>query len=170
MTNHVPGCSCWRALPEEHRGPWNEVNAVMMPSTPERRERVLIVEDERSTARLLEFILRKEGYEVAVASDGEQALCLADDFAPDAILLDLQLPGLSGVEVLSQIRQDRTRRQPAVIILTGTSFEIRPEETLLAGAQARCTKPIAPSTLIRKLREVRGLVAEGGAACLQGAC
>ena len=72
---------------------------------------------------------------MAIATDGEQALCLADDFAPDTILLDLQLPGLSGVEVLSHIRQDRTRHQPAVIILTGTSFEIEPEEALLAGAQ-----------------------------------
>ena len=143
----------------------------MMTNNPDRRTRVLIVEDERSTSRLLEFILRKEGYETAVAADGDQALALAAAFGPDTILLDLQLPGLSGAEVLHRIRQDCTQRQPAVIILSGTCFEIEPEEAALAGRRPAAPNRFAPSTLLRKLREVLAMrIGEGGAACLQGAC
>lgn len=144
----------------------------MHPIRPTDRPRVLVVEDERSTARLLEYVLRKAGYDVAVAGDGIQAVHLVDAFRPVTMLLDLQLPGLSGIEVLSRIRQAPDRHQPAVIILSGTSFEIAPEQALLAGAQAHCTKPIAPSTLIRKLREVASpnaaavVLNGGGDSCL----
>jgi DNA-binding response OmpR family regulator len=120
----------------------------------QRPARVLVVDDERQTARLLEFILSKEGYRVARAADGPQALTAAGDFHPDAVLLDLQLPGLSGLEVLRRLRADPANAGLVVLVLTASSFEVPPAEVLHAGADSHCTKPIAPSTLLRKLREL----------------
>jgi response regulator receiver domain-containing protein len=68
---------------------------------------VLVVDDERHIARFLEFVLKKAGYEVAVAHNGEQALAAVDGFEPDAVLLDLVLPGISGLEVLKRLRSDK---------------------------------------------------------------
>ncbi len=135
-----------------------------------RRARVLVVEDERQTARLLEFILNKEGYLVARAADGPQALAAAEAFRPDALLLDLQLPGLSGLEVLRRLRADPARAGLVVLVLTASSFEVPPAAVLEAGADSHCTKPIAPSTLLRKLQELRvparvAAVPRGGEAC-----
>jgi DNA-binding response OmpR family regulator len=119
-----------------------------------RPARVLVVEDERQTARLLQFILRKEGYQVAHAADGLQALEAANSFLPDAVLLDLQLPGLSGLEVLRHLRAEPIHAKLVVLVLTASSFEVPPAAVLDAGANSHCTKPIAPSTLLRKLREL----------------
>jgi DNA-binding response OmpR family regulator len=119
-----------------------------------RPARILIVEDERQTARLLEFILSRDGYRVARAADGPHALAAAGEFRPDAVLLDLQLPGLSGLEVLRRLRAEPERAGLIVLVLTASSFEVPPSEVLEAGADAHCTKPIAPSTLLRKLREL----------------
>lgn len=126
----------------------------MTTTATTRASRVLIVEDERQTARLLEFVLNKAGYEVAKAPDGLQALALTRDFLPDAILLDLQLPGLSGLDVLRAARADSQRGDIVVIVLTGSSYEKPASDVLDAGANAHCTKPIAPSTLLKKLHDL----------------
>ena len=142
------------------------------PTCPPRPSRVLVVvEDERQTARLMEFILTKEGYQVERAADGPQALDAAPAFRPDAVLLDLQLPGLSGLEVLRRLRADPANAGLVVLVLTASSFEVPPAAAVLeAGADAHCTKPIAPSTLLRKLRELNVPVRveaalPGGASC-----
>lgn len=142
----------------------------MNSTCPPRPSRVLVVEDERQTARLMEFILTKEGYQVQRAADGPQALDAAPAFRPDAVLLDLQLPGLSGLEVLRRLRADPANARLVVLVLTASSFEVPPAAVLEAGADAHCTKPIAPSTLLRKLRELNVPVRvepalPGGAAC-----
>jgi DNA-binding response OmpR family regulator len=119
-----------------------------------RPARILVVEDERQTARLLEFILGREGYRVARAADGPHALAAAGEFRPDAVLLDLQLPGLSGLEVLRRLRAAPDHAGLVVLVLTASSFEVAPAAVLEAGADSCCTKPIAPTTLLRKLREL----------------
>jgi two-component system phosphate regulon response regulator PhoB len=112
-----------------------------------------VVEDERHIARFLEFILRKEGYQVTVAADGEQALASLDRAKPDAMLLDLVLPGMSGLDVLRRLRSDRRNSDLVVLVLTARAFEDTPEEVIQAGADSHCTKPIAPSTLLRRLMD-----------------
>lgn len=119
-----------------------------------RASRVLIVEDEPSTARLLSFMLAKQGYEVRTASDGRQALTQIEETLPDAVLLDLQIPEVSGLEVLRQLRGDVRFTGLVVIVLTASSFEEASPSIMQAGASAHCTKPIAPSTLVRRLREL----------------
>jgi DNA-binding response OmpR family regulator len=118
-----------------------------------RQARLLIVEDERHTARFLEFVLRKEGYQVVLAANGEQALATLDSIKPDAILLDLVLPGISGLDVIRSVRSDLNYRELVVVVLTARSFEDTPEEIIQAGADSHCAKSTAPSTLVKKLRD-----------------
>ena len=119
----------------------------------ERACRVLVVEDERHIARLLDHILTKEGYEVEVAHDAESALETIESFEPDALLLDIGLPGISGLDFLRQIRLDSRWARLAVLVLSAHWFEHDDPSIADAGATAQCPKPIAPSKLLRKLRE-----------------
>src|SRR5437868_6308069 len=116
-----------------------------------RPARILVVDDERHITRLIEFMLKREGYEIYVAHDGAHALVAAAEFMPDALLLDMVMPGLSGADVLRHLRADRRYDQLVVIVLTGHSFDEAPNGLAEAGASFYCVKPIAPSSLIRKL-------------------
>ena len=115
---------------------------------------VLVVEDERHIASFLEFVLKRAGYEVAVVYDGEQALAAVEVFAPDAMLLDLMLPGLTGLEVLKRLRADPRYASLVIMVLSGRSFGDVPAEVMEAGADEYCTKPIGPSTLLKKLADL----------------
>ncbi len=116
-----------------------------------RPTRILVVEDERHIARLLEFVLRRAGYETAVSHSAEQALVEIEKCPPDALVLDLVLPGMSGLELLRLIRSPAYRCACAVVVLSSHWLE-RADATLIeAGATAQCSKPIAPSSLLRKL-------------------
>jgi DNA-binding response OmpR family regulator len=123
-------------------------------STGIRPTRVLVVEDERATAALLEFTLRKAGYQVQIAPDGEHALLAAEQFSPDAVLLDLGLPGLMGLEVLKRLRSKPENATLVIVVLTASTMESAPADVMEAGANSHCTKPIAPRTLLRKLQEL----------------
>jgi len=113
----------------------------------------MVVEDERHIARYLEFVLRKEGYEVTVVHDGEEALRQLPGVAPDALLLDLVLPGVSGMGVLESIRSDRQYDHLVIIVLSARSSSEDTAVLANANVQAQCPKPVAPSTLIKKLAE-----------------
>jgi DNA-binding response OmpR family regulator len=115
---------------------------------------ILVVEDERHIASFLEFVLKRAGYEVAVVYDGEQALAAVEAFAPDAILLDLMLPGLTGLEVLKRLRADARYASVVIMVLSGRSFGDVPAEVMQAGANEYATKPIGPSTLLQKLADL----------------
>lgn len=132
---------------------WSGAMTVELESTV-RPARILVVDDERHIARLLEYVLRKEGYEVQVAHDGEAALAAVEHTQPDAVLLDLVLPGISGLEVLKALRSDKQRAGLTIAVLSARSFEDMPSELIEAGANFHCTKPVAPSTLLRKLVDV----------------
>jgi CheY-like chemotaxis protein len=115
---------------------------------------VLVVEDERHIASFLEFVLKRAGYEVAVVYNGEQALEAVEALAPDVMLLDLILPGLTGLEVLKHLRADPRYASLVIMVLSGRSFGDVPAEVLEAGANEHCTKPIGPSTLLKKLADL----------------
>jgi two-component system, OmpR family, alkaline phosphatase synthesis response regulator PhoP len=119
-----------------------------------RPARILVVDDERHIARFLVYVLNMEGYEAQAVYDGEAALAAAETFAPDAMLLDLLLPKLSGQEVLSRLRSNPKFSDMKILMLTGCPMqEGDPENPLNAGADAYCVKPIGPSVLIRLLQE-----------------
>ena len=131
-----------------------------------RKSRILVVEDERHIARLLEHVLVKEGYEVTVAHDAERGLELIGSAIPDALLLDVVLPGMSGFDLLKKLRQEERWSTLVVIVLSAQWFNQDDQALGEAGATAQCPKPIAPSKLIRKLREcgIPPLTAVAGAA------
>ncbi|MFI5084874.1 MAG: response regulator [Actinomycetales bacterium] len=113
--------------------------------------RILIVEDEESFSDPLSYLLGKEGYEVAVADNGPDALTAFDRAGADLVLLDLQLPGLSGTEVCRQLRQ---RSAVPVIMLTAKDGEIDKVLGLELGADDYVTKPYSSRELLARIRAV----------------
>ena len=113
--------------------------------------RVLVVEDEESFSDALAYMLRKEGFEVAVAASGPAALDAFDRDGADLVLLDLMLPGLSGTEVCRTLRQ--TSNVP-VIMLTAKDSEIDKVVGLELGADDYVTKPFSSRELIARIRAV----------------
>ncbi|MBS1792414.1 MAG: response regulator [Acidobacteria bacterium] len=116
--------------------------------------KILIIEDERHITKFLEFILVKEGCRILCASDGRAALETLKTFEPDAILLDLGLPDMSGIDLLREIRADKTHQDAKVIVLSATLYEGISDQLSAAGADAQCSKPIAPTTLVRTLQNL----------------
>lgn len=124
------------------------------PATPSRRARILVLEDERHIARLLEFFLSKGGYDLTICHTGEQALLEIEKQKPDALVLDLVLPRMTGLEFLQTVRSDPYSCQCVVIVLS--SHWLEQAETSVANSEvsAFCSKPIAPRSLLRKLEEL----------------
>jgi two-component system response regulator RegX3 len=113
--------------------------------------RVLVVEDEESFSEALAFMLRREGYEVEVASDGLTAVDVFERRGADLILLDLMLPGLSGTEVCRHVRLSS---QVPIIMLTAKDGEIDKVVGLELGADDYVTKPFSSRELLARIRAV----------------
>ena len=113
--------------------------------------RILVVEDEESFSDALSYMLRKEGFEVAVAGNGPDGLAEFGRGGADLVLLDLMLPGLSGVEVCRELRQ--TSDVP-VIMLTAKDSEIDKVVGLEIGADDYVTKPFSTRELLARIRAV----------------
>ncbi|WP_433251142.1 response regulator [Streptosporangium sp. CA-135522] len=113
--------------------------------------RVLVVEDEESFSDALSYMLRKEGFEVAVAATGPEALDTFDRNGADLVLLDLMLPGLPGTEVCRSLRQ---RSNVPVIMLTAKDSEIDKVVGLELGADDYVTKPFSSRELVARIRAV----------------
>ena len=112
--------------------------------------RVLVVEDERKVAGFLARALRENAYAVDVVDTGEKGLELALDNSYDLVLLDLRLPGLSGVEVCQRLRRDDV--QTPILMLTARSLVEQRVEGLDAGADDYLTKPFALTELLARVR------------------
>ena len=113
--------------------------------------RVLVVEDEESISDPLSYLLRQEGFEVAVAGTGPEALTEFDRSGADIVLLDLMLPGLSGTEVCRALR---ARSSVPVIMLTARDSEIDKVVGLELGADDYVTKPFSARELVARVRAV----------------
>ncbi|MCH1865941.1 response regulator transcription factor [Nocardioides sp. CFH 31398] len=113
--------------------------------------KVLVVEDEESYSDALAYMLRKEGYEVAIAATGDDALTEFDRNGADIVLLDLMLPGIPGTEVCRRIRQ--TSSVP-VIMVSAKDDEVDKVVGLELGADDYVTKPYSPRELVARIRAV----------------
>ena len=113
--------------------------------------RVLVVEDEESFSDALSYMLRKEGFEVAVAATGPDALTEFDRAGADIVLLDLMLPGMPGTEVCRQLR---ARSSVPVIMLTAKDSEVDKVVGLELGADDYVTKPFSSRELVARIRAV----------------
>jgi two-component system response regulator RegX3 len=113
--------------------------------------RVLVVDDEESFRETLAFMLRKEGFDVATAATGQDALDDLERDGADLVLLDLMLPGVSGTEVCRQIRQ---RTKTPVIMVTAKDSEVDKVVGLELGADDYVTKPFSTRELLARMRAV----------------
>lgn len=122
---------------------------------------VLVVEDEAALADLLKYNLEREGYRVNVASDGEEAMVVAEEVAPDLILLDWMLPKASGVEVCRRLRARQETRNTPIVMLTARDEETDRIRGLDTGADDYLVKPFSMNELLARLRAVMRRIRPG---------
>ena len=122
---------------------------------------VLVVEDEPALADLLKYNLEKEGYRVSVANDGEEALVVADESAPDLVVLDWMLPKAPGIEVCRRLRARQDTRNTPIVMLTARTEEGDRIRGLDVGADDYLTKPFSMNELLARLRAVMRRIRPG---------
>jgi len=113
---------------------------------------VLVVDDEKSIVRLITFNLEKEGFNTFKAYDGKEALRIVREKRPDAVILDIMLPGLDGFEICRRVRQEGL--STAVIMLTAKDGEIDKVLGLELGADDYITKPFSPREMVARVKAV----------------
>ncbi len=131
------------------------------------KRRILLVEDDRTLRQALTFNLMREGYEVRVAVDGEQALEAARDTGLDLVLLDIMLPGMSGLEVLRVVRSEGVNTP--VIVLSAKGDEIDRVVGLKVGADDYVAKPFSRPELLARIEAVLRRRRQGAASEEPGA-
>ena len=114
--------------------------------------RILIVDDEPNIVISLEYLLKKEGFDVSVATDGDAALRQAAEFRPDLILLDVMTPKKSGFEVCDALRADPAQADLKIIMLTAKGRETEVTKGLALGANAYITKPFSTKDLVAQIK------------------
>jgi len=121
------------------------------------KRKILIVDDEPNIVISLEFLMKKEGFEVAVAADGEAALAQVASFDPDLVLLDIMMPRRSGYEVCEALRADPARAGLIIVMLTAKGRESEVAKGLALGADAYVTKPFSTKELVAQVKTLLGV-------------
>lgn len=121
--------------------------------------KILVIDDEQSILNLVSAYLRPEGYEVYTASDGPSGLKAARAYKPDLIVLDIMLPGMDGVELLTHLRRES---DVYVIMLTAKSEETDKIVGLTIGADDYVTKPFSPRELVARIKAAIRRMSSGG--------
>ncbi len=119
-------------------------------------KKVLIADDEQNIVISIEFLLRREGFEVVVASDGEAALVKARAEKPDLVLLDVMMPKMNGFDVCQALRADPELAGMRVLMLTAKGRETEVSKGLGLGADAYMTKPFSTKELVAQVRALLG--------------
>jgi len=124
-------------------------------------KKILIADDEPNIVAALEFLLQRNGYEVHVARDGEEALKLVEDCNPDLVLLDVMMPVRSGYEVCKRIRERADWRHIKIIMLSAKGRDAEVNKGLSIGADVYVTKPFSTRELVAN---IKGLLEPNGPA------
>jgi DNA-binding response OmpR family regulator len=114
-------------------------------------KKVLIVDDEANIVTALEFLLRKGGYEVMAAQNGEEALRRVESFAPDLVLLDVMMPRISGYEVCRRMRAHPDWKHIKIVMLSAKGGEAEVSKGVSLGADLYVTKPFSNVDLISRV-------------------
>ena len=121
-------------------------------------KKILIVDDEPNIVISLEFLMKKEGFEVAVACDGDEALAKVASFNPDLMLLDVMMPRKSGFEVCESVRSNPNHGGLLIIMLTAKGRDTEVAKGMAIGADAYVTKPFSTKELLAKVKDMLGIV------------
>ncbi len=116
------------------------------------KKSILVVDDEHDLLDLLEYNLKKEGFKVYLADNGEKGINLAQKHQPDLVLLDVMMPEMSGFEVCEALRQDANIKRLPIIFLTAKDDEASEVEGLTIGADDYITKPISTVKLVTRIK------------------
>jgi two-component system alkaline phosphatase synthesis response regulator PhoP len=125
------------------------------------KAKILVIDDEPSIVKLVEAYLKPEGYEVLTATDGDAGLKSARAFKPDLLILDVMLPGMDGIELLSRLRRES---DVYVILLTARTEETDKIIGLSVGADDYVTKPFSPRELTARVKAALRRIQTGAAA------
>ena len=121
-----------------------------------RKPLILIAEDESPLMTLLRYNVEKEGYRAIEARDGDEALVLAREAAPDILILDWMMPGRPGPAVLAELRADPATRELPVLMITARAGAAERAQLLAAGATACMAKPFGTAALRAAVEEILG--------------
>lgn len=116
--------------------------------------RILIADDEQNIVISIEFLLRREGFDVLIANDGEEALAKARGDRPDLILLDVMMPKMNGFDVCQAIRADPDLGGTRILMLTAKGRDTEVSKGLGLGADSYMTKPFSTKELLVEVRKL----------------
>lgn len=119
-------------------------------------KKVLVADDEPSIVTALEFLLQRNGYEVRIARNGEEALQAIESDPPDLVLLDIMMPGRSGYEVCKRVRERADCRSTRIVMLTAKGRDAEVQKGLAMGADLYVTKPFSTRELMEQVRALLG--------------
>lgn len=119
-------------------------------------KKVLIADDEPNIVLSLEFLMKKAGYEVAVARDGDEVLQQVESFMPDLVLLDVMMPKKSGYEICEALRADPRNVAMKIVMLTAKGRDTEVAKGLALGADAYVTKPFSTKELVERVGNLLG--------------
>lgn len=117
-------------------------------------KKVLIVDDEPNIVVSVEFLMQREGHEVATAADGLEAMDLLRESRPDLLILDVMMPRKNGFEVCAEVRADNRLSGMPILMLTAKGREAEMKKGLSLGADAYITKPFSTHELVMKVNEL----------------
>ena len=137
-------------------------------STSNTVKKILIADDEPDILEIIQYNLKNEGYEVATAKNGNDALDLAKRFNPDLIILDIMMPGKTGIEVCNLLRMQPAFNDTLIIFLTALSDEGTEIKGLETGADDYLTKPVSPKVLVSKVNALFRRINKEETGILQG--
>jgi len=117
-------------------------------------KKILIADDEPYILRSLSFVLKKEGFDIETASNGEEALEKAQQFNPKILFLDVMMPKKDGYEVCNELKSNPETKDIYIIILTAKGQIIDKEKGLTTGADEYITKPFSPLEIVNKVKKI----------------
>lgn len=117
-------------------------------------KKILIADDEPYILRSLSFVLKKEGFDIETACNGEEALEKAQQFNPKILFLDVMMPKKDGYEVCNKLKSDPETKDIYIIILTAKGQIIDKEKGLTTGADEYITKPFSPREIVNKVKKI----------------
>jgi DNA-binding response OmpR family regulator len=120
-------------------------------------KKILIADDEQNIVISLEFLMKREGFEVSVANDGEEAVNMIRAQRPDLVLLDVMMPKKSGFEVCQEIKADPALQSVRILMLTAKGRDTEVAKGLALGADAYMTKPFSTKELVERVRSMLAL-------------
>ena len=117
-------------------------------------KKILVVDDEPNVVRTLTFVLKKEGYDVSSAVNGEEAIAKVKESKPNLMFLDIMMPKKDGYEVCRELKNDLNLRDIHIVMLSAKGQEADKEMALNAGANEFMTKPFSPIGVIGRVKEL----------------